>query len=1377
MDEIDIEATENYLRNSNTIDIEATEQYYSDPFQYAEAREADAVDMGVIIGTELLGTVLGGIATGGTPLGFAGGSALGNYLSQQYRIGRGLQDDVGLGELGAATVLGGVAVGKLAGMGAAGRTATRAAQGAGLAGAELTARTFIDEDRAPTQEEIATTLLFGGVFGGTLGAVEAKFLKDGSGADIKENMTRPEVEDALATKIQEDGGIDNASVGNPLLNANMVDTRRLQSINEKLNKINRSGRSGNQSRKLSAEKRALERKLAGDVLQGIENKLLKETEQAIGEIDNPVQGGILEQLKFDNQSRDNLRNAFNAKLASDNEIFTGVNPVVAKGNIGDTRRLRELDEELAKIDHRGKSTKQRKQLEKEKRALERKHNIVQNVLLGGAGVSAAASMFTEEEENELSRAGIGGGVEKVIAIGLAAVGLKGILKNKNLTSAAKGIKVGEAKNARDEAIRAKGGIPDPDPEPIGRAAVEAERRQAAGDRIPAKRIAPIDDIKRSYSDELIKQLEETNDPNIQNIIFEELAQRASRDTSRGRALREKLFRIATTDSKISDETFDIVNKARDTPLGTQKTNQDVRGYSQANKFQLAQAAQSGDEAALQEIRKRAAKNPRTKKFFEKEGLITGLLTTGTGAIALMEMMEDEDDSVSRASLGGFELLVALALGTFGYRGAKKYIKSAEFKKAKAQIKANPSAAEHTSTKQARVAQDADRIYKLPGKTGQIINDVKDILGDVLTPISRQAKNIGPFVAKAFREVDLKGLKRKSQFKKAAQPFILSVNKLLKNDKAALEKFNDDLNTGNFDGIREMLDKKNVMHKFGKEFKDTLDTLTAIRAYGREEGGIEVGFRENYFPRQVLDYPSLRKFLDSDPDAREATTSIDQAFAKYADEHKISVDNLTNQERAEITARTLAGRVKSSGTGNTKTRSINDVKLYQKVKGGYAKPLDALNNYIESMVDAVEKRKFLGQVKSKNAPNVGMEGSFDTNPLADLGMRADISDTLADKVAKNMLKGQKYSEQDIQKLRSLIQSRFGGVPVSPAIQGLKNANYIQVMTNFGSAITQFGDLGFSAHFNGMDNTFKSLFNRKDVYNFTDSIGLSGKDYDTTSSNAFLSKTLDTLFTATGLKKIDQLGKNTFMNAAWRKYHKLAKKDTKGLSDELAPYFGRERADQISIAVRDNPPSSKFVPLEVEELVFHKLLDVAPATASEMPALYTRMGKGRIFYMLKSFTIKQLDAYREAGADEIFRGIGKYNAATTSGERLAAAKEAGNGLAKLTQLAAIFAAANASTDVIKDTLAGRPTKKDELVENNIWKLFGLNRYTYYNAKREGGAKALVELMLPPTAVFDRAWTDISSTLSGEEYKGAMLQGTPLDLIYWRYLGGVDKVKNMQ
>ena len=1028
--------------------------------------------------------------------------------------------------------------------------------------------------------------------------------------------------------------------------------------------------------------------------------------------------------------------------------FKELTPISIYENAGIKRSLKK------KLSNAGYTKKQLQDIEKkadEITDLAGDFDFASLAVSGGSGVAAALAV-QNDEENSLSQAGLGG----------VTAALFGRKFKKVFTSAIKkGATKAKVQNAKDESIRAKGGTPTPEPEPIGRAAVVAKRKNKSQ---PGRVRNPID-ITNYYSEELLELLNRNKtDARIHTIVVSELSRRAARDTPAGRRLQAKL-------SEQINKGEAPVEAATTTPA------QADRGVRDMKKDELLSNAIKGNPQAKDEILRRAENNPKTKKFFESHNIISGILTTGAGAGAVMSMLMDDDETVSKASFGGGEILVALALATLGYKGTKKYVKSAEFKRAKAQVKANPSAAEPSILKEARVKQEAGRIYKSPSEARAMIKDVMDIAGDVLTPLSRQAKNIGAFVAKAFRDVDYKGLKRKAEFKRAAHPFLLSVNKLLKNDKVALEKFKTDLNTQNYDGIREMLDEKKVMHKFGKEFEDTINTLEAIRAYAREEGGIDVGFLERYFPRQVKDYPSLRKFMDEDPEFREATNSIDQAFAKYADENKVTVENLTNQERAEITSRVLAGRMQSNVPGNAKSRSINDAKLYEKVKGAYVEPLDALNNYIDSMVDAVEKRKFLGMVRSKDAPNVGAEGSLDTNPLADLGMRADISDTLADKVAKDMLKGQEFSEQDVQKLRGLIQSRFGGVPVSPAIQGLKNANYIQVMTNFGSAITQLGDLAFSAHFNGMGNTFKSLFKRKDVYDFADSVGLSGKDYDSTNSSAFLGKTLDTLFTATGLKQLDKLGKNTFMNASWAKYHKLAKKDTQGLVDELTPYFGKQRAEEISITVRDNAPNSKFVPQEVEELVFHKLLDVAPATASEMPALYTRMGKGRIFYMLKSFTLKQLDAYREAGADEIFRGIGKYNAATTSGERLAAAKQSGKGLAKLTQLAAIFAAANASTDVIKDTLAGRPTKKDELLENNIWKLFGLNRYTYYNAKRQGVGKAAVELMLPPTAVFDRAWTDIKSTLTDEKYKGAMLQGTPLDLIYWRYLGGLDKVKNMK
>jgi hypothetical protein len=112
-----------------------------------------------------------------------------------------------------------------------------------------------------------------------------------------------------------------------------------------------------------------------------------------------------------------------------------------------------------------------------------------------------------------------------------------------------------------------------------------------------------------------------------------------------------------------------------------------------------------------------------------------------------------------------------------------------------------------------------------------------------------------------------------------------------------------------------------------------------------------------------------------------------------------------------------------------------------------------------------------------------------------------------------------------------------------------------------------------------------------------------------------------------------------------------------------------------------------------------------------------------------------------------------------------------------LAAVFAAANASTDVMKDLLYGRPIERDDLLEDNLWKLLGINRYLVRKMNREGPGKAFLEGLLPPTTVFDRTFQDISAIAGDKEYKGNMLQGTPLDMVYWRYLGGQDKIKKME
>jgi hypothetical protein len=65
------------------------------------------------------------------------------------------------------------------------------------------------------------------------------------------------------------------------------------------------------------------------------------------------------------------------------------------------------------------------------------------------------------------------------------------------------------------------------------------------------------------------------------------------------------------------------------------------------------------------------------------------------------------------------------------------------------------------------------------------------------------------------------------------------------------------------------------------------------------------------------------------------------------------------------------------------------------------------------------------------------------------------------------------------------------------------------------------------------------------------------------------------------------------------------------------------------------ASRTYPRAVEELIWYKFLDLNPATLGEMPKYYNQSGNARIMYMLKSFTIKQFDVFREAAQKDIDR----------------------------------------------------------------------------------------------------------------------------------------------
>ena len=1176
-------------------DLRARRGFQKDP------AEPDFIDTGIIIGAEILGPVLGAVFG---PKGIIAGSAFGNYASQRYRIAKGFQSDVGMGELTVSTALGVVPVGKLKNIGTAGKTAIRASQGAGLATGELVARTTIDEGRAPSNEEIASTILFGGVFGGTLGVAEAKYLNDNLGTkDIKANMTRPEAKKVFAEQIEKDKGIENTKVGSPLL--------------EKMD-IDESGTKNSEE-------------IAESIFKATEIKLLDEVDSALE--------SLAKQKSFTTPSmeRGALESFSKPSFAtpSGRQGILGGEPVMQDAVSQMANIQKNLDDELA-------------------------------------------------EQNEIFKPFV-----KIKEQGTArqtALDLQKLNDTENVARLKDRIKIldhrlGKGKGAKAERARING------------------------------------ELKRIYK------------RNGMNLLDLQDDMRAAQ--------------MAPADPPID---------LQDRPM--KKTDP-------KNKYEeLAE--------------KKLGKN--YEKYF------TGLLSTGTGGVAALSMLnEEEKDDMVKAGFDPLLIGLLIAAGV-SPRMFKSFSKSKHFKKAQARVKSNPSKAEPSFVKDQKIEQITNRTYIGPSLFDKVKRDITELAGRVLTPISRQTKNLdrklGTTLTKSFRDLGLRKDIITTDYVKRAFPFLKSMKERL--NESEYENLSELLLFGDYDSVRKIIDDKKLMPKVGPQLEEMRRVLEEVRDYARLQGGFDVGYIEEYFPRLVKDPQELRKFLDEDPNFREEKIALEDAISEYALQKKVSVGDLEENEIAEIISRNLRGlpNTQSRTPGNFKARSIFEKDKLALIKDAYESPERALDNYIRSTVDAVETRKFLGQVKKPKQETVGFTGSEDSSPVSDLGSAVKLDDNLAAVIAKDFLKGTKYKDEDIEKLRDILQSSFSGGKESEWVRGIKNASYIQTMTSFGSAITQLADNAFSVHFNGLGNHFKTLVERKDMFDFAEMIGLSNREFDNMTNTDKLSKTLDSLFKFTKLKQLDLFAKNAYMNAAWRKYHNMAnqKGGSQKLADELRPYFG-ERTNTIVEKVRKNAPKNEKPPAEVTELVYHKLLDVSPASATEVPLAYMANPNYRIFYMLKTFTIKQFDAMRTAGLSDMKAGAKLYTEGRKDGDSKKqdeGARLAMKGLGNVVKVGSIFAAANATTDMIKDTIYGRPIKRDETFENNLWRLLGLSRYTYYTAKREGIGSAVVDLIAPPVAIFDRASKDIQAIVGDKEYKGAMLQGTPLDLIYWRHLGGLDKIQ---
>ena len=336
-----------------------------------------------------------------------------------------------------------------------------------------------------------------------------------------------------------------------------------------------------------------------------------------------------------------------------------------------------------------------------------------------------------------------------------------------------------------------------------------------------------------------------------------------------------------------------------------------------------------------------------------------------------------------------------------------------------------------------------------------------------------------------------------------------------------------------------------------------------------------------------------------------------------------------------------------------------------------------------------------------------------------------------------------------RLKELLVARFSNKGLgNEFLRMLRDGGYIWTLGNVGSAITQFGDLGSAVYKAGFWNTmFENVKAWQGKSEITlEDLGLNkvitDRGYVDTSK---LTKHLDKVLKYTGFEKIDGISKMTLVNAAVNKARRDAQAGSKELEEYLRVEFGN-RWEEVANDLKEGRKTPEII-----EYAMFQLMDVQPVTIDQMPKFYAEGGKKRMFYMMKSYFIKQLNEYRKIC----------FETAKTNPQK------AFVDLMRLTLWLMLF---NAGADFLKDLLFGREIDVTDTLLENVFVGGSINRYTGMSIKRNGLFKTIQDQLAFPV-IFDEIIKDVLSNRDVADYKSwrnVPLIGNP----YYYWFGGGSK-----
>ena len=599
----------------------------------------------------------------------------------------------------------------------------------------------------------------------------------------------------------------------------------------------------------------------------------------------------------------------------------------------------------------------------------------------------------------------------------------------------------------------------------------------------------------------------------------------------------------------------------------------------------------------------------------------------------------------------------------------------------------------------------------------------------ITPISDVIMRVMPRVGHGLRKMELQAKMDNHRWYKSGEAFFDQLESFSKADKKEIKRLISTTDAKNWGKAYEIVES--YMARDPDKYMKMVNNMDTMRETLKEIGhlykqsGFKIELLPHYFPRVVKNPTAMSKVPHSY--VQNALDKEAEALGRPLQGHE--VERVMNWLIAH--PHTGDGAVKTSGS----LRQREIASLFDSMLPHYADPRAAFNSYVRMASLDINRARFLTQFGADASKGYKTSGT-------DIGKHVGV-------IIKNEKDRLNLSPAEQDRVFKLLNSRFTTGEQSPNefIRGFKNLGYTITLGNPLSAITQLGDQAFAVYKSGLRDWFRVWFGKLEkaeeampFLHKETALGLDDALEETFSNASALKTGLDRAMKYGGFNKMDKLGKDAIINGSLLKWQRKLKTqagqrefiakwsryfegDTPKLIADIKNY-GKTKA----IKVKKGKNAGKTIERKgdltdnMRLMLFHELSDVQPIALSEMPAAYLNSPNGRVFYMLKTFTVKQVDFMRR----EVLRKFseGKF-------------REGGKNLAYFSSL---WVMANGSADGLKAAITGQPFDWSDNAVDNMMQLMVWSRYSQAQASKEGLGQAVMDFIAPPVPMLDiptQAW----------------------------------------